>query len=51
MIENLTEIKTKGIREFTKIQYDKYKCPECNGLKSVHNKKCFGCDNVKSWNK
>ncbi len=48
MIENLMEIKEKGIHEFIKNQYKKYKCPKCNNLISIHNKKCFVCDKVKS---
>ncbi len=44
MIENLMEIKEKGIDEFIKNQYKKYKCPKCNNLISIHNKKCFVCD-------
>lgn len=32
MIENLKEIKKKGIHEFIKKQYQKYKCPKCNNL-------------------
>ncbi len=50
MIENLLEIKNKGIQEFIKNQYRKYKCPECDGLMSVHNKKCFPCEKIESLN-
>ena len=49
MIENLREIKDKGVHEFIKNQYKKYKCPKCNNLISIYNKKCFVCDKVKSW--
>jgi len=51
MIENLTEIKAEGIQKFISNQNKKYECPKCKGLISVHNKKCFTCDEVKSWNK
>jgi hypothetical protein len=48
MIENLIEIKNKGIQEFIKNQYKKYKCPICGSLISVHNKKCFSCEKIES---
>jgi hypothetical protein len=48
MIENLIEIKNKGIQEFIKKQYKKYKCPRCGGLISVHSKKCFVCEKIES---
>jgi len=51
MIKNLKEIQTYGIKSFIDNQYKKYNCLKCNGLISVHNKKCFNCDNIKSWNK
>jgi hypothetical protein len=46
MIENLMNIKTKGISKFMKHQFKKYKCPKCDGLKSVHSGKCFACDTI-----
>jgi hypothetical protein len=49
MIENLIEIKNKGIQQFIKNQYKKYKCPRCDGLVSIHNKKCFSCEKIESW--
>lgn len=49
MIENLMNIKEKGIHAFIKNQYKKYKCPKCDGLISTHNKKCFVCDKINSW--
>ncbi|MBN2488189.1 MAG: DUF3795 domain-containing protein [Methanosarcinaceae archaeon] len=48
MIENLNEIKETGISRFIKDQYEKYKCSECGNLISVHNKKCFVCDDIDS---
>jgi hypothetical protein len=48
MIENLIEIKNKGIQKFIKNQYKKYKCPTCDGLISVHCKKCFSCERIES---
>jgi hypothetical protein len=29
-----------------KNQYDKYHCPTCGGLRSIHNRKCFKCDEI-----
>ena len=49
MIKNLMDIKTEGISKFVKQQYEKYKCPKCEGLISTHSGKCFVCDNIKSW--
>jgi hypothetical protein len=49
MIENLMEIKEKGIYAFIKSQYKKHKCSKCDGLISIHNKKCFVCDKINSW--
>jgi hypothetical protein len=46
MKENLDYIKTKGIDKFTEEQYKKYHCKMCDGLISIHNKKCFKCDTV-----
>jgi hypothetical protein len=48
-IENLIFIKKNGIEKFVKMQNKKYKCPNCDGMISVHNGKCFKCDNVESW--
>ena len=46
MIDNLNEIKKRGINYFIKNQEKKYKCKKCNNLISVHNKKCFFCDKI-----
>ena len=43
MIENLKEIKEKGTEEFLRIQREKYKCPECGDVISVHDGKCYSC--------
>lgn len=51
MVENLMNIKTDGLAKFVKKQSRKYKCPNCDGLISVHNGKCFACDYIKSWKK
>ena len=49
MIDNLNEIKKKGIDVFIENQENKYKCPKCNNLISVHSKKCFACDKITNW--
>ena len=49
MIDNLNEIKSKGINYFIESQETKYKCKKCSNLISVHSKKCFICDKITSW--
>jgi len=49
MINNLNEIKNKGINYFIENQEIKYKCQKCNNLISIHSKKCFVCDEITSW--
>ena len=49
MIDNLNEIKNKGINYFIENQETKYKCKKCSSLISVHSKKCFICDKITSW--
>lgn len=46
MKENLERIREKGIGIFIKEQYNKYRCPKCSGLISIHNRKCFKCDTI-----
>lgn len=48
-IDNLMEIKSKGIDSFIESQEEKYACPNCGNLISIHNGKCFVCQKVKSW--
>ncbi|UCC59030.1 MAG: DUF3795 domain-containing protein [Candidatus Bathyarchaeum sp.] len=43
MVENLREIKEKGMKEFLKNQEEKYACPECGDVVSVHYGKCYTC--------
>ena len=49
MIDNLNEIRDKGMDHFIENQYKKYKCPKCDNLISVHSRKCFNCDKIKDW--
>ncbi|OYT12638.1 MAG: hypothetical protein B6I19_09330 [Bacteroidetes bacterium 4572_114] len=37
MVENLNEIKNSGIEIFLQNQQEKYQCPGCGSLMSVHN--------------
>jgi hypothetical protein len=43
MVENLKEIKKKGMAEFLKSQQAKYRCPSCGDVVSVHDGKCYAC--------
>ncbi len=43
MVENLKETQTKGVENFLKTQEDKYKCPACGDVVSVHDRKCYTC--------
>jgi len=44
--DNLEYINKMGIGKFIKEQYSKYRCSECGGLISIHNRKCFKCDSI-----
>ena len=46
MVENLKQIKTRGIENFLKNQEAKYKCPACGDVVSVHDGKCYSCGKV-----
>jgi Protein of unknown function (DUF3795) len=43
MVENLKELKEKGMDEFLKSQAEKYSCPTCGDAVSVHDGKCYNC--------
>jgi hypothetical protein len=43
MIENLSKIKEKGVREFVKGEESRWKCPDCRGVICVHKGYCLGC--------
>ena len=49
MIDNLVEIRENGLEKFLEKQHHKYACQQCGELTSVHNGKCFNCDEVKGW--
>jgi hypothetical protein len=48
-IQNLEEIRAHGVESFIRSQQKRHGCATCGGMISVHNKKCFVCDNVTSW--
>lgn len=43
MIENLKDLKEKSMKQFLETQEEKYECPKCGGIISVHNGKCYTC--------
>ena len=43
MVENQKAIKENGMDEFLKSQAEKYRCPSCGDVVSVHDGKCYGC--------
>lgn len=44
--QNLTSIEEEGMAKFIETQYRTYRCHQCGGVISVHNKKCFACDKI-----
>jgi hypothetical protein len=46
VVENLSAIKQHGASKFQEMQTQKYSCPKCDGVISVHNRKCFQCDHI-----
>lgn len=48
-IENLKEIKKKGVDSFLRNQEKTFACERCGGVKSIHNRKCYSCDSITSW--
>jgi hypothetical protein len=43
-LENLAEIKTKGMENFLRTQEKRWRCPTCGGTRCCHNGLCFHCD-------
>ena len=43
MVENLKVLKAKGMDGFLKEQAERFRCPSCGGVVSVHDGKCYGC--------
>ena len=44
--ENLEFIRDKGITTFIEEQRERYRCPNCAEAISIHNNKCFKCDEI-----
>lgn len=42
-VENLKMIKEKGMDGFLKSQTERYRCPSCGDVVSVHDGKCYKC--------
>jgi hypothetical protein len=47
MVENLREIRDKGMENFLEKQEKKYRCPEYGDFVSVHDGKCYRC--LQAW--
>ena len=43
MVENQKMMQQKGIDEFLRSQAEKYRCPGCGDVVSVHDGKCYAC--------
>jgi len=44
LIENLNVIKEKGMDAFLKKEHQKWMCPTCGGVISVHTRRCYRCN-------
>jgi len=44
MVENLQEIRRRGIEAFLERQQAKYRCARCGGVVCVHNGRCYDCE-------
>jgi hypothetical protein len=49
LIESLDLIRQAGVRALIDRQQARFGCDRCGGLRSVHNGKCYACDDVRSW--
>jgi hypothetical protein len=43
MVENLKQLKAEGMEKFLASQREKFRCPSCGGVISVHDGKCYSC--------
>ncbi len=46
MLENLEIIRTKGLREFIRIERERWSCKICGGTIDVHHYRCSACGGV-----
>jgi hypothetical protein len=44
--DNLERINRIGVVKFAQEQYEEYRCSTCGGVISIHNRKCFKCDEI-----
>jgi hypothetical protein len=44
VVENLKYIQRNGVDEFLKSEREKWTCPTCGGVISVHTKRCYTCN-------
>ena len=44
MVENQKMMKQEGMHNFLKSQSEKYLCPKCGDIVSVHDGKCYACN-------
>ena len=42
-VEHFKVIQEKGMVDFLKSQADKYRCPSCGDVVSIHDGKCYAC--------
>lgn len=47
IFENFRAIKELGEAEFTRLENEKWKCPECGGTICMHRGYCLGCKKTK----
>ena len=43
-IENLREIKARGMAAFLKAERERHRCPGCGGVVCIHDDKCYKCN-------
>lgn len=43
LIENSSTVRKQGLTEFLEKQREKYTCPECDGIISIHDDECSEC--------
>ena len=46
---NLDEIRGDGVDLFLEREWERHRCGRCGGVISMHNGKCYACDEVTSW--
>ena len=42
-IENLKEIKARGMAAFLKAERKRHRCPACGGVVCIHDDRCYAC--------